>query len=180
MQGTQTTDSAHAASEIHACNYSAAPAAHAYTRAQARGATPELRRVTNTTPHGLPAGRHSTRTTIVSPSPLTQLPRCMYATIQRHQHTRVHARTGPWRHACAAACRRHHTTRLVRRQALRKTTIGSPKVALVRSRGFRENRVDSHLGLMLLDRAEKFLEGRGGCQIQCIYICIYIYSYIYI
>jgi len=31
----------------------------ACTRTQARGATPELRRVTDTTPHGLSAGRHS-------------------------------------------------------------------------------------------------------------------------
>jgi len=40
----------------------------AYTRTQARGATPELRRVTDTTSHGLSAGRHSTQTTIGSPS----------------------------------------------------------------------------------------------------------------
>ena len=40
----------------------------ACTRTQARGATPELRRVADTTPHGLSAGRHSTQTTIGSPS----------------------------------------------------------------------------------------------------------------
>ena len=42
----------------------------AYTRTQARGATPELRRVADTTSHGLSAGRHSTQTTIgrVNPS----------------------------------------------------------------------------------------------------------------
>ena len=39
-----------------------------YTRTQARGATPELRRVADTTSHGLSAGRHSTQTTIGSPS----------------------------------------------------------------------------------------------------------------
>ena len=39
-----------------------------YTRTQARGATPELRRVTDTTSYGLFAGRHSTQTTIGSPS----------------------------------------------------------------------------------------------------------------
>jgi len=38
----------------------------AYTRTQARGATPELRRVTDTTSHGLSAGRHSTQTAIVA------------------------------------------------------------------------------------------------------------------
>jgi len=36
----------------------------AYTRTQARGATPELRRVADTTSHGLSAGRYSTQTTI--------------------------------------------------------------------------------------------------------------------
>jgi len=43
---------------------------------------------------------------------------CMYAQIRRHQyqHTRVHAHTGPRRHARAPACRRHHIPRLVRRQ----------------------------------------------------------------
>jgi len=45
---------------------------HTYTRAydthtQARGATPELRRVTDTTSHGFSAGGHSTQTTIGSP-----------------------------------------------------------------------------------------------------------------
>jgi len=40
----------------------------AYTRTEARGATPELRRVTDTTSHGLSAGRHSTQITIGSPS----------------------------------------------------------------------------------------------------------------
>jgi len=40
----------------------------AYTRTQARGATPELRHVADTTSHGLSAGRHSTHTTIGSPS----------------------------------------------------------------------------------------------------------------
>jgi len=42
---------------------------------------------------------------------------CMYVQIRRHQHTRVHAHTGPRRHARAPACRRHHIPRLVRRQA---------------------------------------------------------------
>ena len=37
----------------------------AYTRTQARGATPDLQRVTDTTSHGLSAGRHSTQTTII-------------------------------------------------------------------------------------------------------------------
>jgi len=41
---------------------------HQHTRTQARGATPELRRVTDTPSHGLSAGRHSTQTTIGSPS----------------------------------------------------------------------------------------------------------------
>jgi len=40
---------------------------------------------------------------------------CMYVNIRRHQHTRVHARTGRRRHARAPACRTHHTPRLVRR-----------------------------------------------------------------
>jgi len=41
----------------------------AYTRTPAHGATPELRRVadTTTTSHGLSAGRHSTQNTIGSP-----------------------------------------------------------------------------------------------------------------
>jgi len=43
--------------------------------------------------------------------------KCMYVKIRRHQHTRVHAHTGPRRHARAPACRRHHIPRLVRRQA---------------------------------------------------------------
>jgi len=43
---------------------------------------------------------------------------CMYVHIRRHQHTRVHARTGPRRHARAPACRRLYIPRLVRRQAL--------------------------------------------------------------
>ena len=38
----------------------------AYMSTQACGATPELRRVTDTTSHGLSAGRHSTQTTIVA------------------------------------------------------------------------------------------------------------------
>jgi len=42
---------------------------------------------------------------------------CMYVKIRRHQHTRVHAHTGPRRHARAPACHRHHIPRLVRRQA---------------------------------------------------------------
>jgi len=33
---------------------------------------------------------------------------CNQKTIWQHQHTRVHAHTGPRRHARAAACRRHH------------------------------------------------------------------------
>jgi len=37
----------------------------AYTRTQARGATPELRRVADTTSYGLSAGRYSTKTTCV-------------------------------------------------------------------------------------------------------------------
>jgi len=41
---------------------------HQHTRTQAHGATPELRRVADTTSHGLSAGRHSTQTTIGSPS----------------------------------------------------------------------------------------------------------------
>ena len=41
---------------------------HAYMHTQARGAMPELRRVTDTTSHGLSAGRRSTQTTIGSPS----------------------------------------------------------------------------------------------------------------
>jgi len=41
---------------------------HQHTRAQARGATPELRRGADTTSHGLSADRHSTQTTIGSPS----------------------------------------------------------------------------------------------------------------
>ena len=40
----------------------------AYTRTHAVGATLELRRVADTTSHGLSAGRHSTQTTIGSPS----------------------------------------------------------------------------------------------------------------
>ena len=48
--------------------YGLTPPVCAYTRTQARGATPELRRVTDTTSHGLSAGRHSTQTTIGSPS----------------------------------------------------------------------------------------------------------------
>jgi len=52
---------------------SAAPA-HAYTCTQARGATPELRRVADTTSHGLSAGRNSTQTTIGSPSPYSAWP----------------------------------------------------------------------------------------------------------
>ena len=39
-----------------------------YTRTPARGPTPELRRVAGTTSHGLSAGRHSTQTTIGSPT----------------------------------------------------------------------------------------------------------------
>jgi len=41
----------------------------AYTRAQARGITPELRRVVDTTPHGFFVSRHFTQTTVGSPSP---------------------------------------------------------------------------------------------------------------
>ena len=48
---------------------------------------------------------------------------CMYVCkdddddkIRRHQHTRVHAHTGPRRHTRAPACHRHHIPRLVRRQ----------------------------------------------------------------
>ena len=33
---------------------------------------------------------------------------CMYVNIRRHQHTRVHAHTGPRRHARAPAGHRHH------------------------------------------------------------------------
>ena len=43
---------------MYACKVSAAPA-HAHTRAHRPGATPELRRVADTTSHGLSAGRHS-------------------------------------------------------------------------------------------------------------------------
>ena len=40
----------------------------------------------------------------------------MYVKIRRHQHTCVHAHTGPRRHARAPACHRdrHHIPRLVR------------------------------------------------------------------
>ena len=41
-------------------------------------------------------------------------PVCMYVKIWRHQHTRVHAHTGPRRHTRAQACHRHHIPRLVR------------------------------------------------------------------
>jgi len=41
---------------------------HQHTRTQARGATPELRRVADSTSHGLSAGRHSTPTTEGRPS----------------------------------------------------------------------------------------------------------------
>ena len=34
---------------------------------------------------------------------------CMYVKIRRYQHTRVHAHTGPRRHARAPACHRHHS-----------------------------------------------------------------------
>ena len=54
--------------------YGLTPPVCAYTRTQARGATPELRRVTDTTSHGLSAGRHSTQTTIGSPSLRCQNP----------------------------------------------------------------------------------------------------------
>ena len=50
-------------------------------------------------------------------SPSRKLCICMYVKIRRHQHTRVHAHTGPRRHARAPACRRHRIPRLVRRQA---------------------------------------------------------------
>ena len=40
---------------------------------------------------------------------------CMYVKIRQHQHTRVHAHTGPRRHARAPACHRHRIPRLVRR-----------------------------------------------------------------
>jgi len=45
---------------------------------------------------------------------------CMsYVKIWRHQHTRVHAHTGPRRHARAPACHRHHIPWLsVRRQEI--------------------------------------------------------------
>ena len=43
---------------------------------------------------------------------------CMYVKIRRHQHTRVHAHTGPRRHTRAPVCHRHHIPRLVRRQAV--------------------------------------------------------------
>jgi len=57
----------------------------------------------------------------------------MYVKIRRHQHTRVHAHTGPRRHARAVAlsgvCHRHHIPRLVRRQAFHTDhTIGSPSL----------------------------------------------------
>ena len=58
----------------YVCMYVCKIRRHQHTRArtrahstQARGATPELRRVTDTTSHGLSAGRHSTQTTIGSP-----------------------------------------------------------------------------------------------------------------
>jgi len=55
--------------------------------------------------------------TALSPPPLAltlvcqcpKFPVCMYVYIKiRRQHTRVHAHTGPRRHARAPACRRHH------------------------------------------------------------------------
>ena len=54
----------------------------------------------------------------------------MHVKIRRHQHTRVHAHTGPRRHARAPACRRHHIPRLVRRQAFRTDHQGSPSRVL--------------------------------------------------
>ena len=82
---------------MYVCKDSAAPA-HARTRAQARGATPELRRVTDTTSHGLSAGRHSTQTTIGSPI-LCDRPRggggimsISYNKRRRHTYVHIHAR----------------------------------------------------------------------------------------
>jgi len=49
----------------------------------------------------------------------------MHVKIRRHQHTRVHAHTGPRRHARAPAGRRHHIPRLVRRQAFDTRKEGS-------------------------------------------------------
>ena len=54
---------------------------------------------------------------------------CMYVKIRRHQHTRVHAHTGPRHHARAPACHRHHIPRLlVRRQAFHTTDHRPPSV----------------------------------------------------
>jgi len=55
---------------------------------------------------------------------------CMYVKIRRHQHTRVHAHTGPRRHTRAPACHRHHIhiPRLVRRQAFHTDHHSSPSL----------------------------------------------------
>jgi len=53
---------------------------------------------------------------------------CMYVKIRRHQHTRVHAHTGPRRHIRAPACHRHHIPRLVRRQAFHTDHHSSPSL----------------------------------------------------
>ena len=69
---------------MYACMYRFGGASTcAYTRTQAHGATPELQRVADTTSHGLSAGRHSTQTTIGSPSlcgrPHRRIPMCGYS-----------------------------------------------------------------------------------------------------
>jgi len=53
---------------------------------------------------------------------------CMYVKIRRHQHTRVHAHTGPRRHTRAPACHRHHIPRLSAGRHSTQTTIGSPSL----------------------------------------------------
>jgi len=50
----------------------------------------------------------------------------MSVKIRRHQHTRVHAHTGPRRHTRAPACHGHHIPRRVRRQAFHTDHHGSP------------------------------------------------------
>jgi len=52
----------------------------------------------------------------------------MYVKIRRHQHTRVHAHTGPRRQTRAPACHRHHIPRLVRRQAFHTDHHSSPSL----------------------------------------------------
>jgi len=55
---------------------------------------------------------------------------CMYVKIRGYQHTRVHAHTGPRRHARAPACRRHHIYGVStgRHSTQTTITIGSPSL----------------------------------------------------